>query len=142
MITYIHIPILVLTFFVLLSMWRFWISIHRMGYLREMKERAPFMLLRDILAAAFACMPLVIATTFWLGVTLPTQAGPVSPLLAAFMSLICMGTSIAVLGRSGERFAGHWAGTRKNALRIVEASRSRAHDAKETCKTDKGEPKK
>lgn len=142
MITYIHIPILALTFFVLLSMWRFLASINRMGCLREVRVRAPFMLPRDILAAALACMPLLIVTTVWLGTTLPTQAGPISPLLAAFISLICMCACIAILGRSGDRFAAHWAGTRENAFRIVEALRAREHDAKEQDEADTGQSKK
>lgn len=141
MITYIHIPILIVAFFILLSMWRFWVSIKHMGCLREVRRRAPSMLPRDLLAATFACMPLVIATTVWLGVALPTQSGAISPLLAAFMSLTCMCACVFILGRSGERFAGHWAGTEENALRIVATLRLPDHDAKEKSGTDIEEPK-
>jgi len=123
MISYIHIPILVIVFFLLQSMWRFWACIGRMGFIREVGRRAPLMLQRDIVAAAFACMPIVIAVAFWQDFTLPSQLGSLSPLLAAFLSLACLCACIFILGHSGERFSGHWAGTRESALRTVAALR-------------------
>lgn len=123
MISYIQVPILIVVFVLLQSMWRFWACISRMGFIREIGRRAPFMLQRDILAAVFACLPFVIALALWVGITLPDQPKPLSPLLAAFLSLACLCVCIFILGRNGGRFSGHWAGSRESALRTVAALR-------------------
>lgn len=43
MISYIHAPLMALCFFILLSMWRFWVCIDRLGFTREVSRRAPSM---------------------------------------------------------------------------------------------------
>lgn len=77
------------------------------------------MLQRDIPAAVFACLPVVIALALSVGIILPDQPKTLSPLLAAFLSLACLCVCIFILGRNGERFSGHWAGSRESALRTV-----------------------
>lgn len=123
MVSYLHLPIVVLCFFLLLAMWRFWACIDRMGFTREVGKRAPSMIHGDILAAVFAIMPFLIAAVDWLGVPLPRQPAPISPLLAVVFSGGCLGACMFILRNSGERFAGHWAGTRESALRTVAALR-------------------
>jgi hypothetical protein len=109
MISYIHVPVIALCFFILLSMWRFWACIDRMGFTKEIGRRAPSMIQGDILAAVFASLPFL--------------AAPIPPLLAALISLGCLGGCICMLSNSGERFAGHWAGARESAVRTVAALR-------------------
>ena len=123
MVSYLHLPIVVLCFFLLLAMWRFWACIDRMGFTREVGKRAPSMIHGDILAAVFAIMPFLIAAVDWLGVPQPRQPAPISPLLAVVLSGGCLGACVFILRNSGERFAGHWAGTRESALRTVAALR-------------------
>ena len=123
MVSYLHFPIVVLCFFLLLSIRRFWVCIDRMGYMREVGKRAPAMVQGDILAAVFAMLPLLIAAVDWLGITLPRQPEPITPLVAVVLSGGCLGACLYVLRHSGERFAGHWAGTRESALRTVAALR-------------------
>lgn len=123
MVSYLHLPIVVLCFFLLLAMWRFWACIDRMGFTREVGKRAPSMIHGDILAAVFAIMPFLIAAVDWLGVPLPRQPAPIAPLLAVVLSGGCLGACVFILRHSGERFAGHWAGTRESALRTVAALR-------------------
>ena len=86
-------------------------------------KRAPSMIHGDILAAVFAIMPFLIAAVDWLGVPLPRQPAPISPLLAVVLSGGCLGACVFILRHFGERFAGHWAGTRESALRTVAALR-------------------
>lgn len=123
MISYIHAPVLAICFFVLLSMRRWWVCVDRLGFVREIGRRAPSLVQGDILAATPALLPFLVAAVDWFGITLPRQLAPVSPGLAAFVSLACLGGCVAVLRNSGERFAGHWAGTRESALRTVAALR-------------------
>ena len=123
MVSYLHFPIVVLCFFLLLSIRRFWVCIDRMGYMREVGKRAPAMVQGDILAAVFAMLPLLIAAVDWLGITLPRQPEPITPLVAVVLSGGCLGACLYVLRHSGERFAGHWAGTRESALRTIAALR-------------------
>jgi len=123
MISYIHAPVIALCFFILLSMWRFWVCIDRLGFTREVGRRAPSMIQGDILAASFAIMPFLVAAVDWFGITLPRQSAPIPPYAAAFISLACLGGCMFILRNSGERFAGHWAGTRESALRTVAALR-------------------
>jgi len=112
-----------LCFFILVAMWRFWACIDRLGFTREVGRRAPSMIQGDILAATLAIMPFLVAAVDWSGLTLPRQSAPISPYAAAFISLACLGGCMFILRNSGERFAGHWAGTRESALRTVAALR-------------------
>lgn len=74
MISYIHAPVIALCFFILLSMWRFWACIDRMGFTKEIGRRAPLMIQGDILAAIFAILPFLVAAVDWFGITLPRQS--------------------------------------------------------------------
>ena len=123
MISYIHAPVIALCFFLLLSMWRFWACIDRLGFTREVSRRAPSMAQGDMLAATLAIMPFLVAAVDWFGITLPRQSAPIPPYAAAFISMACLGGCMFILRNSGERFAGHWAGTRESALRTVAALR-------------------
>ncbi len=123
MISYWHVPVMALCFFILLFMRRWWICIDRLGFTREVGRRAPSLIRGDIIAATFAIMPFLIAALDWFGITLPRQSSPVSPGLAVFMSVACLGSCVFVLRNTGERLAGHWAGTRESALRTVAALR-------------------
>jgi len=123
MISYIHIPILAICFFTLMFMRRWWQCIDRLGFTREVGRRAPSLVQGDILGAAFAILPFVIAALDWSGVVLPGQSSPTSSWMAALISLSCLGGCAFVLRNSGGRFAGNWAGTRESALRTVAALR-------------------
>ena len=123
MISYIHAPVLALCFLILLAMRRWWVCVDRLGCVREVGRRAPSLVQGDILAATLAIMPFLVAAVDWLGITLPRASSPISPNLAAFISVACLGGCVFVLRNSGERLAGHWAGTRESALRTVAALR-------------------
>jgi len=123
MISYIHAPVLATCFFTLLFMRRWWTCIDRMGFSREVGRRAPSLVQGDILAATLAVVPFLVAAVDWFGITLPRQSAPIAPGMAAFISLACLGGCVFVLRNSGERFAGHWAGTRESALRTIAALR-------------------
>ncbi|MBY4796674.1 hypothetical protein [Burkholderia multivorans] len=123
MVSYIHAPLVAICFFILLAMWRFWSCIDRMGFMREVSRRAPSMLHGDLVAGILAFMPFLLALIDWTGITLPRQDGPISPYVAVFLSLGCLLGCMFTLRQSGERFAGHWAGTRESALRTVAALR-------------------
>lgn len=123
MVSYFHVPLMLACFFILLSMWRFWVCIDRMGLMREVSRRAPLMFHGDLVAASLALMPFLLAVVDWTGITLPRQTAPMSPYVATFISLSCLLGCVFVLRQSGERFAGHWAGTRESALRTVAALR-------------------
>ncbi len=123
MISYFHAPLVVFGFFILLAMWRFWSCIDRMGFIREVSRRAPSMLYGDLVAGILAFMPFLLALVDWAGITLPRQDSPISPYAAVFVSLGCLLGCTFILRQSGERFAGHWAGTRESALRTVAALR-------------------
>lgn len=123
MVSYIHLPITALCFLLLIAMWRFWVCIDRMGFMREVSRRAPSMIQGDLLAATLAIMPFLLAVVNWFGITLPRQTTPMLPAVAAFMSLACLIGCVLILRNSGERFAGHWVGTRESALRTVAALR-------------------
>lgn len=121
MVSYTHFPIVVLCFFILLAMWRWWACIDRMRFTREVGRRAPAMVHGDILAAVFAIMPFLIATVDWLGVPLPHQPAPIPPALAVLFSIGCLSACVFILRNSGDRFALHWIGTWESALRTVAA---------------------
>jgi len=123
MISYIHAPLMAISFFILLAMWRFWSCIDRMGFTRQVSRREPLMLHSDLVAGILAFMPFLLAALDWTEVTLPRQDGPISPYVAVFLSLGCLLGCFFILRQSGERFAGHWAGTRESALRTVAALR-------------------
>lgn len=123
MISYIHAPVLAACFFTLLFMRRWWLCIDRMGFSREVGRRAPSLVQGDTLAATLAIVPFLVAAVDWFGITLPRQSAPIAPGIAAFISVACLGGCVFVLRNTGERFAGHWAGTRESALRTVAALR-------------------
>lgn len=116
MITYFHVPLMILSSLLLLSMWRFWTCINRMGFMREVGQRAPTLLGGDIVAAIFTFMPFVLAATDWLH-------SPTSSIGATFISVLCIVASVFILNQSGERFSPRWAGARESALRTVAALR-------------------
>lgn len=123
MISYIHVPVLAICFFTLMFMRRWWQCIDRLGFKREIGRRAPSLVQGDILAAAFAILPFVIAALDWSGVVLPGQSSPTPSWVAAFISLSSLGGCLFVLRNSSGRIAGNWAGTRESALRTVAALR-------------------
>ena len=123
MISYFHAPLIAVCFFILLAMWRFWVCIDRMGFMREVSRRAPSLFHGDLVAAILAFMPFLLAVVDWTGIALPRQDAPLSPYAAVFISLGCLLGCMFMLRQSGERFAGHWAGTRESALRTVAALR-------------------
>ena len=43
MVSYIHLPIVALCSFILLAIWRLWVCIDRLGFMREVSRRAPTM---------------------------------------------------------------------------------------------------
>ena len=117
MISYFHVPLIIIGFFfLLLPLGRFWSCIDRMGFMREVGQRAPTLLGGDIVAAIFAFMPILLAAADWLD-------SPISPTVAAFLSVLCLIASVSILNRSGERIRPHWAGARESALRTVAALR-------------------
>lgn len=123
MISYIHIPVLAICFLTLMFMRRWWQCIDRLGFTREVGRRAPSLVQGDILAAAFAILPFMIAALDWSGVVLPGQSSPTPSWVAAFISLSSLGGCLFVLRNSSGRIAGNWAGTRESALRTVAALR-------------------
>ena len=123
MISYAHVPLMAISFFILLAMWRFWSCIDRMGFMLEVSRRSPSMLQIDIVAAILTIMPFLLAAVDWAGIVLPRQDTPISSHVSVFMSLGCLLGCLFILRESGERFAGHWAGTRESALRTVAALR-------------------
>jgi len=124
MISFFHVPILVVCwFFLLLPLWRFWTCITRMGYLREVSRRAPSLLHTDFAAAILAFMPVVLALADWTGIVLPGKEDPISSYAALFVAVACLGVAIAILDKTGERIAPRWAGARESALRTVAALR-------------------
>ena len=98
MVSYTHLPIVVMCFFLLMFMRRWWLCIDRM-------------------------MPFVLAAADWFSITLPGQSTAVPSMLAVVMSLACVGSCLFILKNTGERFAGSWAGTRESALRTIAALR-------------------
>lgn len=123
MVSYTHLPIIVVCFFLLMFMRRWWLCVDRLGFVKEVGRRAPSLVQRDILAATLALMPFALAAADWLGITLPGQSAPVPSMLAVIMSFACVGGCIFILKDTGERFAGNWAGTRESVLRTIAALR-------------------
>ncbi len=123
MITYAHVPLMILSFLILLAMWRFWSCIDRMGFMLEVNRRAPSMLQVDIVGAILAIMPFLLAAVDWAEIILPRQDTPISSNISVFLSTGCLLGYTFILRESGERFAGHWAGSRESALRTVAALR-------------------
>ena len=119
MISYFHAPVMAVCFFILLSLWRLWVCIDRLGFIREVLRRAPTMFHCHLLAALLAIMPLLIAAVAWSGITLPHQSAPMNAYLAAFMSAACLGGCLLLIKSTGERLALSWAGSREGALRVV-----------------------
>lgn len=123
MITYLHLPIMALSFLILQAAWRFWVCMDRMGLTREVGRRAPWMFQGDLLASTFALMPFILALVDWAGLGGPLRSGPVPSYMTVILSIACLLGCTLIWRQSGERFAGHWAGTRESALRTVAALR-------------------
>lgn len=119
MITYIHLPIIALSAFILIAIWRLWVCIDRLNFMREVSRLAPSMFHGHLLAAALAIMQFLIAMVSWFGITLPQQTAPVNANLAAFISLACLGGCLLLLKNTGQYLALSWAGSREGALRVV-----------------------
>lgn len=119
MVSYIHLPIVALCSFILLAIWRLWVCIDRLGFMREVSRRAPTMFHGHLLAALLSSMPLLIAAVAWSGITLPHQTAPMNAYLAAFMSAACLGGCLLLLKSTGGSLALSWAGSREGALRVV-----------------------
>jgi hypothetical protein len=121
MVSYMHVPLMIVSVFVVLEIWRFWYCIERLGFIKEVGRRAPGLIHGDILAVTFAAMPFVLAITDWFQVIPPNQTLPLLPVMTVFMSIACLGGCLYVLRNSKGRIVGHWAGTREAALRTVAA---------------------
>lgn len=121
MTSYAHILPLVVCFFILTFLRRFWICIGRFGAMKEVSRRAPELIQNDLLAASVAITPFVLALGDWLQIVPPRATGPISSTLAVLISFACaLGSSLLIL-RSEYRIAGSWAGTRESALRTLSA---------------------
>lgn len=68
MVSYAHILPIIVCFFILTSLRRFWLCIGRFGALKEVSRRAPELIQSDLLAAATAVMPFLLALADWLQV--------------------------------------------------------------------------
>lgn len=123
MISYWHIPALVICFFIIMFVRRWWICIKRLGFTREVTRRAPMLFHGDMFAVACAITPFLFAAIDWSGITLPRMEDPLSPGIAVLMSGICTSIALLCVLNSGERIAGSWAGTRESALRTIAALR-------------------
>jgi hypothetical protein len=123
MISYIHLPLVITSFLVILAIWRFWYCINRMGFTKEVGRRAPSLVHGDILAFTLAAQPLVLSIVDWFQIMLPNQSTPLPSFLTVFLSISCLGGCAYILRNSRDRIAGHWAGTRESALRTVAALR-------------------
>lgn len=121
MISYAHILPLVVCFFILTFLRRYWICIGRFGAVKEVSRCAPELIQSDLLAASVAIIPFVLALADWLQIVLPRATGPISPTLAVLISFACTLGSLLLISRSGYRIAGSWAGTRESALRTLAA---------------------
>ncbi|RMN74037.1 hypothetical protein ALQ54_200021 [Pseudomonas syringae] len=61
-----HILLIIVCFFILTSLRRFWLCIGRFGALKEISRRAPELIQSDLLAAATAVMSFLLALADWL----------------------------------------------------------------------------
>lgn len=106
MISYAHILPLVVCFFILTSLRRFWVCIGRFGALKEVSRRAPELIQSDLLAASAAIMPFVLALADWLQIVPPRATGPISSTLAVLISFACALGASLLISRSEYRIAG------------------------------------
>lgn len=123
MITYLHVPIMAISFFILLAVWRFWSCINRMGFAKEVGRRAPWMLQGDLVASTLVLIPFMLAVVDWAGLAVSLRSSSAVSYITVFLSVGCLLGCTFIWQQSGERFAGHWAGTRESALRTVAALR-------------------
>lgn len=121
MVSYAHILPLVVCFFILMSLRRFWLCIGRFGSVKEVSRRAPELIQFDLLAAALAVMPFLLAIADWIEIVLPRTTGPISTTLAVLISFACALASALMVSKAEARIAGSWAGTRESALRTLAA---------------------
>jgi len=87
MVSYAHILPIIVCFFILTSLRRFWLCIGRFGALKEVSRRAPELIQSDLLAAATAVMPFLLALADWLQIVPPRATGPISSTLAVLIHL-------------------------------------------------------
>lgn len=123
MITIIHLPLILIGFFIAFSIHRFWACVRQMGFTKEINARAPLMVHRDVFAAALVLTPFMIAVADWSSLTLPGHSTPISSTLSVWISIGLLVASLFTLRDSLERVAGSWAGTRESVLRTVAALR-------------------
>ena len=121
MISYAHVPVLSMCFFLLMSMRRYWLYIRRLGAVKEVSRRAPSLVHGDIVAAVFATLPFLLAAWDWTGFTLPRHPAPISSWIAVSLSVVCAAMACFTLWNTGERFHGTWAGSRESAIRTLAA---------------------
>lgn len=119
MISYAHILPLVVCFFILTFLRRFWICIDRFGAVKEVSRCAPELIQNDLLAASVAITPFVLALADWLQIVPPRATGPISSTQAVLISFACALGSLLLILRSEYRIAGSWVGTRESALRLL-----------------------
>lgn len=123
MITIIHLPLILVCFFIAISIHRFWACVRKMGFTKEINARAPLMVHRDVFAAALVLTPVMIAVANWSSLTLPRHSTPISSTLSVWISICLLAASLFTLRDSLERVAGSWAGTRESVLRTIAALR-------------------
>lgn len=123
MITIIHLPLILICFFIAFSIHRFWACVRQMGFTKEINARAPLMVHRDVFAAALILTPFMIAVADWSSLILPGHSTPISSTLSVWISIGLLVASLFTLRVSLERVAGSWAGTRESVLRTVAALR-------------------
>jgi len=123
MISLIYLPLLVICFFTLIALYRFWTCIDRMGFTREVSRRAPLLLQGDMIAFCASLAPFFLAAIDLLDVTLPGQLEPVPSGIAAFLSLASLGLCFYMLRSAGERITPNWEGSRESAIRTLAALR-------------------
>ena len=83
MISYWHIPALVICFFIIMFIGHKWVWIYRLGLTRTVIRFAPWLISRDSIALASATAAFLIA-----------METPASPGITVFMSLACTGISM------------------------------------------------
>lgn len=121
-ISYLHFPISATAVLLILSLYRFWVCLHRLGCLQEVTRRDPVLFSRDMAIAVLALLPMALALLDWTGIVLPRTTGPMSSPVAVVLSMSCILCSVLwAVHESSNRLTGHWAGARESALRTVAA---------------------
>lgn len=116
------IPVLMLSTAIL----RYWRSLSRLGYLREVITHAPNMLALDGVSLLLAGWTAYWGMHSWFGITLPIlQHGLMAEWQVTFMAVVCCAATCAIAYfNAGERFTHpNLAGMREAALRTLAAHR-------------------